>query len=194
MNTPVLAEPLAPFTDAYVLKPHRFHDDRGWFEETWSARRFREQTGVETTFVQDNASLSLVRGVVRGLHYQRPPAAQAKLVRCSAGSLFDAIVDIRRGSPTYGKSASIVLSVENGLQLFVPRGFAHGFCALEPGTQIAYKVDGPYSPECDAGIKWNDPALGIDWPVTESEALLAGKDLKHPALADAPADFEWGGA
>ena len=152
-----------------------------------------DQTGVQINFVQDNASLSLVRGVVRGLHYQRPPFAQGKLVRCSAGSLFDAIVDIRQGSPTYGRSASITLSLENGLQLWVPRGFAHGFCALEPGTQIAYKVDAPYSPECDAGIRWSDPALGIDWPVTESQAQLTSKDLNHPALADAPADFEWTG-
>lgn len=191
MTATVLAEPLAPFADAYILKPHRFRDERGWFEETWSASRFRELTGIETRFVQDNASLSLSRGVVRGLHYQRPPAAQGKLVRCSAGSLFDAIVDIRKGSPTYGKAASVVLSVENGLQLWVPRGFAHGFCALEPGTQIAYKVDAPYSPECDAGILWNDPALGIDWPVLPGDAMLAPKDQVHPVLSEAPEDFVW---
>lgn len=191
MTNSASATPLAPFNDAYVLKPQRFHDDRGWFEETWSEARFAAQTGVETGFVQDNASRSLMRGVVRGLHYQRPPFAQGKLVRCSSGALFDAIVDIRKGSPTYGRSASVTLSMENGLQLWVPRGFAHGFCALEAGTQIAYKVDAPYSPECDAGILWNDPALGIDWPIREDEALLAPKDIAHPALADAPVDFEW---
>jgi dTDP-4-dehydrorhamnose 3,5-epimerase len=185
-------ERLGPFEDAFLIPPRRFGDDRGWFEESWNAERFRAQTGVETVFVQDNASRSTAAGTVRGLHFQAPPFAQAKLVRCPRGAIYDAIVDIRHGSPTFGQWAGVELTEDNGLQLWVPRGFAHGFATLEPDSEIAYKVDNPYSAEQDGGIFWNDPAIGIDWPFDTDAAILSDKDRAAPLLADLPKLFEYG--
>ena len=184
---------LEPFDDVFLIEPRRFHDDRGWFEETWNADRFLEETGVDTRFLQDNLSLSREAGVVRGMHYQREPFAQGKLVRCAAGRLFDAVIDIRKGSPTYGRWAGAELSLDNGRQLWCPSGFAHGFATLEPLSMLAYKVDGRYSRAHEGGIAWDDPDIGIDWPFDVSTARLKEADQAWPRLADAPEDFRWSG-
>ena len=149
------------------------------------------QHGIDAAFVQENHSLSVDRGVVRGLHFQSPPAGQAKLVRVGAGSILDVAVDIRRGSPSYGRHVAVVLSAAEGNQLFVPEGFAHGFCTLEPNTEVIYKVNRYYSREHDLGLAWNDPELGIAWPVSEGDALLSDKDRRQPALAELPAYFRY---
>lgn len=170
------------------ITPKKFGDHRGFFSEVFKRDAMRE-AGVEIEFVQDNHSMSQAVGVVRGLHYQRPPFAQAKLVRVVRGAIFDVAVDIRKGSPTFGQHVSRILSAENWKQLLVPAGFAHGFATLEPDTEVLYKVDAPYAPEHEGGILWNDPALGIDWPVTESEATLSEKDTVYPVLANAELVF-----
>jgi dTDP-4-dehydrorhamnose 3,5-epimerase len=170
------------------IVPARFADARGFFSETYNRAAFRE-IGVACEFVQDNHSLSKDRGTVRGLHFQIAPFAQAKLVRVLRGAICDVAVDIRRSSPTYGQSFAVALSAENGHQLFVPAGFAHGFCTLEPDTEVFYKVDAPYSREHERGVKWNDPALGIDWPVSSSEAMLIERDRLLPLLDGLPAWF-----
>lgn len=188
-----MSETLAPFTDAYVLEPARHSDERGWFSVTWNVDGFRKETGVDTVFVQDNLSRSLKAGTVRGLHFQREPQAQGKLVRCARGALFDVIVDIREGSPTYGQWGGAELTAENGRQLWVPRGYAHGFVALTDGTEIAYKVDGPYNQEAEGTIVWNDPDLAIDWPFDRSTALLKAADRDAPRLKDASPGFVWRG-
>src|ERR1044071_2488336 len=157
------------------IRPVRHHDPRGFFSEIFRESVLREH-GIDVPFVQENHSLSVERGVVRGLHFQAPPAGQAKLVRVAAGSILDVAVDIRRGSPTYGRHVAVVLSAAEGNQLFVPEGFAHGFCTLEPNTEVVYKVSRYYSAAHDAGMMWNDPALGIAWPVTAEQALLSDKD------------------
>ena len=185
-------EPLGPFFDAYLIEPRRFGDERGWFEEVWNETRFQSLTGVSCHFVQDNASRSAATGTVRGLHFQSPPMAQAKLVRCPRGAIFDVIVDIRHGSPTFGQWAGAHLTADNGHQLWVPRGFAHGFVTLELDSEIAYKVDNPYSAPHDGGIFWNDPAIGIIWPFETGRAVLSDKDRKAPRLADLPRLFEFG--
>jgi dTDP-4-dehydrorhamnose 3,5-epimerase len=167
-----------------VLVPRRFGDPRGVFCETYS-RRTLSSVGIEVEFVQDNQSISTERGVVRGLHYQLPPFEQAKLVRVVRGAAYDVVVDIRRGSPTFGKHVAATLTGENWHQVFVPAGFAHGFCTLEPNTEVIYKVSNFYSPEHDRGLMWNDPELGIKWPVAPGEAKLSEKDLRHPRLRDA---------
>jgi len=172
-----------------LIVPQRFGDARGYFVETWNRKAFAAEAGLDLEFVQDNASLSRVAGTVRGLHYQRPPMAQAKLVRCVRGALVDVVVDIRRGSPTYGGHVSAELTAEGGEQLFVPAGFAHGFCTLEPDTEIAYKVTAFYSREHDAGIVWNDPELGIEWPLRGREPSLSDKDRQLPRLADIGSPF-----
>mgnify|MGYP001169986503 CR=1 FL=1 len=173
-----------------LIEPVVFEDSRGFFMESYNFRKFGE-LGISVTFVQDNHSLSKDKGVLRGLHYQLNPMAQTKLVRVTAGAIYDVVVDIRRGSPTYGQWESFVLSAENKLQLFVPRGFAHGFCTLEPNTEVLYKVDNYYSPEHDRGIAWNDPALGIPWPV--EHPILSEKDARHPRLAEAENNFRYEG-
>jgi len=173
-----------------LIEPVVFEDSRGFFMESYNFRKFGE-LGISVTFVQDNHSLSKDKGVLRGLHYQLNPMAQSKLVRVTAGAIFDVVVDIRQGSPTYGQWESFVLSAENKLQLFVPRGFAHGFCTLEPNTEVLYKVDNYYSPEHDRGIAWNDPALGIPWPV--EHPILSEKDARHPRLAEAENNFRYEG-
>ncbi len=176
--------------DVVVLTPRIFRDARGFFSETWNRRALGE-AGIEADFVQDNHSLSRDKGVVRGLHFQTPPHAQDKLVRVIRGRVLDVAVDIRRGSPTFGRHVAVELSAENWRQLWVPRGFAHGFCTLEPDTEVLYKVTDYYAPECDEGLLWNDPALGIDWPVGEGEAILSEKDRSHPRLAELPEVFQF---
>lgn len=174
--------------DVLLVTPRRHADQRGFFSETFSARDFAA-AGITASFVQENHSLSVATGVVRGLHYQKWPHAQGKLVRCVAGSAFDVAVDIRRSSPTFGRHVSAVLSAESGTQIWIPEGFAHGFCTLEPNSQIVYKVTDYYAPECDRGIRWDDPALAIVWPDVCRQALLSEKDRMQPLLADAPHDF-----
>ncbi|ASS67326.1 MULTISPECIES: dTDP-4-dehydrorhamnose 3,5-epimerase [unclassified Paenibacillus] len=168
------------------IEPAVHGDQRGFFVESYNEARFQEY-GITHRFVQDNHSLSVEAGVLRGLHYQLDPKAQTKLVRCTAGAIYDVAVDIRRGSPTFGKWQGFILSAANHRQLLVPRGFAHGFCTLVPNSEVQYKVDELYSAEHDRGIAWNDPALGIDWPVRNP--VLSKKDDMHPALMDAEIDF-----
>lgn len=188
-----MPETLAPFSDAYVFAPVRHCDERGWFSVTWNADAFRRATGVDTHFIQDNLSRSMKAGTVRGLHYQREPHAQGKLVRCARGALYDVIVDIREGSPTFGRWGGVELTAENGRQLWVPRGFAHGFVALLDDTEIAYKVDGQYARELEGAINWNDPDLGIDWPFDRAAAMLKAEDRDAPCLKDAAPGFVWKG-
>jgi dTDP-4-dehydrorhamnose 3,5-epimerase len=176
-------EPLA-IADVKIITPRRFQDDRGFFSETWNARAFRE-AGIEADFVQDNHAYSVEKGVVRGLHYQLPPSAQGKLVRVTKGAILDVAVDIRRASPTFGHHVSAVLSAENWRQIWVPVGFAHGYVTLEPHTEVVYKVTNLYAPALDRGIMWSDPALGIDWGLTDTEAILSEKDRRQPRLAEA---------
>ena len=171
--------------DVRILIPKKFGDHRGFFSETYSRKSLRDIAGVDLEFVQDNHSLSVEKGVVRGLHYQLPPMAQDKLIRVTRGSILDVAVDIRRGSATFSKHVTAVISAENWRQIFVPRGFAHGFVTLEPNTEVFYKVTNYYSPKDERGIRWNDPELGIDWNITEANAILSKKDTEYPALADA---------
>ncbi len=182
------AERLA-IADLLLIEPTRFGDDRGFFSEVFS-RRALAAHGITADFVQDNHSLSRQKGVVRGLHFQRPPSAQGKLVRVVRGSILDVAVDIREGSPTYGQHVACELSASNWQQLWVPPGFAHGFVTLEEDTEVLYKVDAYYDREADAGIAWNDPALGIDWPV--NDPILSDKDRKAPKLSDIPPPFPKG--
>nr|WP_150959441.1 dTDP-4-dehydrorhamnose 3,5-epimerase [Aneurinibacillus sp. XH2] len=172
--------------DVFILEPKVHNDNRGFFMESYNERKLRE-LGIHQNFIQDNHSLSTEAGVLRGLHYQLNPKAQAKLVRVTAGAIYDVVVDIRRGSPTFGQWIGVILSAHNHRQLLVPKGFAHGFCTLVPNTEVQYKVDEYYSPECDRGILWNDPGLGIDWPVTNP--VLSEKDKGHPFLKDADINF-----
>lgn len=176
-----------------LLTPRRFGDHRGFFAETYSARVLAE-AGVETVFVQDNHSLSEVQGTVRGLHFQAPPHAQAKLVRCGRGALFDVAVDIRRGSPTYGHWVGYELSFDNGRQLLVPAGFAHGFMTLTAGTEIVYKCSDFYAPESEGALRWDDPQVGIAWPGGPEAPVLSGKDAEAPLLGDLNTPFVWEGA
>jgi dTDP-4-dehydrorhamnose 3,5-epimerase len=173
-----------------AITPPRFGDHRGYFSEVFKDAWFRENV-ADVTFVQDNESLSAEPGTVRGLHFQIPPFAQGKLVRCLAGRIMDVAVDIRIGSPSFGKWLSWELTPENGTQLWVPPGFAHGFATLEPNSVISYKVTAPYSPEHDRGIAWNDPAIGIRWPVEEQAMVLSDKDKALPRLADLPNQFSY---
>lgn len=177
-------EPLA-IADVKLITPRRFADDRGFFSETWSARAW-EGAGFTAPFVQDNHAYSVAKGVVRGLHFQLPPAAQGKLVRVTRGAIRDVAVDIRRGSPSFGRHVSAVLSADNWAQLWVPEGFAHGYMTLEPDTEVIYKVTNLYAPALDRGIRWDDPALGIDWGLSGQAAVLSEKDRKLPTLAEAP--------
>jgi dTDP-4-dehydrorhamnose 3,5-epimerase len=185
----MLLESLA-IPDVKRLVPRVFRDERGEFAETYSQRAL-ETAGLQVAFVQDNHSISRAKGVVRGLHFQKPPHAQGKLVRVTRGAVFDVAVDIREGSPTYGRHVATVLSAENWAQLWVPPGFAHGFCTLEPETEVLYKVTAYYAPESDSGIAWDDVALGIDWPVTVGEATLSDKDRRLPKLADLGPVFQF---
>lgn len=175
-----------------MITPPKFGDHRGFFSETYNKRALAE-AGLDLEFVQDNHSLSAQKGTLRGLHFQTPPFGQDKLVRVTRGAILDVAVDLRRGSPTYGQHVSAELSAENWSQLLVPIGFAHGFVTLEPDTEVLYKVTQYYSPECDRGLLWNDPDLGIPWPVAEADAILSDKDRKHPRLRDLPDIFIYGG-
>jgi dTDP-4-dehydrorhamnose 3,5-epimerase len=170
----MVVEPLA-IPEVKRLVPDIFRDERGAFSETYSLRAL-EAAGIGTNFVQDNHSVSRSKGVVRGLHFQKPPHAQAKLVRVAHGAIFDVAVDIRKGSPTYGRHVSAILSADNWAQLWIPVGFAHGFCTLEPNTEVIYKTSAYYAPECDSGVRWDDPTLAIAWPVSASDAILSNKD------------------
>ncbi|MFD0589820.1 dTDP-4-dehydrorhamnose 3,5-epimerase [Paenibacillus sp. GCM10027627] len=173
-----------------VLEPKVHMDSRGFFLESYSKNSFNE-LGIDIDFVQDNHSLSVDIGVIRGLHYQLNPKAQAKLVRVISGSIFDVVVDIRRGSPTFGKWEGFHLSADNKRQLFVPSGFAHGFCTTSVNTEVVYKVNEYYSPEYDRGISWNDPALAISWPA--EHPVLSDKDKRHPQLSEAEFNFYYEG-
>src|ERR1700736_4200120 len=176
--------------DIKLITPVRHVDSRGFFSEVFKENVLREH-GIDIHFVQDNHSLSASKGVVRGLHFQIPPFAQAKLLRVTAGSILDVAVDIRWGSPSFGRHVAVVLSASEGSQLFIPEGFAHGYCTLAPDTEVIYKVSAYYSPEHDRGLLWNDPALGIAWPVAATEALLSDKDRRQPALAELPQHFRY---
>lgn len=176
-------------TDVKLLTPKKHGDHRGFFSEVYNKKAFAE-AGVEIDFVQDNHSLSAEKGTMRGLHFQTPPFAQDKLVRVVRGSVFDVAVDLRRGSPTYGQHVSAVVSAEEWNQILVPAGFAHGFMTLETDTEVIYKVSNYYAPDHDEGILWNDPALGIEWPVAEGEAVLSDKDRRQPLFAEIVSRFE----
>jgi dTDP-4-dehydrorhamnose 3,5-epimerase len=180
----------AEIADIKLIKPVRHGDHRGFFSEVFRESVLRQQ-GIDLQFVQENHSLSASKGVVRGLHFQVPPFAQAKLLRVTSGSIFDVAVDIRWGSPTFGRHVAAVLSVSEWNQLLIPEGFAHGFCTLEPDTEVIYKVSNYYSAEHDRGLLWNDPALGIDWPVSIEETVLSERDRQHPLLADLPRFFRY---
>jgi len=174
-----------------VIEPKVFGDHRGWFMETYSEEKFRE-AGLDLKFVQDNQSFSATKGTLRGLHYQMSPKAQTKLVRCTRGKIFDVAVDIRKGSPTFGKWFGIELSEENKKQLLIPQGFAHGFMTLTDDVEVQYKVDELYAPECDRGIVWNDPTIGVEWPVELAAPVLSAKDQVAPTLLDAENNFVYG--
>jgi dTDP-4-dehydrorhamnose 3,5-epimerase len=174
--------------DVILIELNRFEDARGYFNETYSHERYRAG-GVAATFVQDNLSLSRRVGTLRGLHFQASPMEQAKLVTCVAGAIFDVAVDIRASSPTFGEHVAAELSAANKRQLYVPVGFAHGFCTLQPDTLVTYKTSSVYDAASDRGLAWNDPALGIEWPLPPSGPVLSDRDGRHPKLADLPKSF-----
>ena len=167
----------------FIIEPKVFKDARGYFMEAWKQAEFDEHVG-KTVFIQDNESKSSY-GVLRGLHYQKGDASQAKLVRVIKGKVLDVAVDIRKSSPTFGKHVMVELSEDNKRQFFIPRGFAHGFLVLSDEAIFTYKVDNPYAPQCDAGIRWNDPDLGIEWPIDPAKVQTSEKDLKQPLLKEA---------
>jgi dTDP-4-dehydrorhamnose 3,5-epimerase len=173
---------------AWYIKPRVFRDERGFFLETYAAEGFAER-GMSTAFVQDNHSRSLRRGVLRGMHFQRPPHTQAKLIRAVRGAIYDVIVDLRRGSPTYGQWRGFELDDTDLGMLYVPHGFAHGFCTLTDETDVVYKVDAYYAPECDGGLLWSDPDVNISWPV--QTPLLSKKDRELPRLAQLDSPFQY---
>lgn len=177
--------------DVLLLTPPRIADARGWFSETWSARAFA-RAGVSAAFVQDNHSHSVMAGTVRGLHYQRPPFAQGKLVRVVRGRILDVAVDARLGSPSYGRWVSAELSAESGVQMWIPRGFLHGFVTLEPGTDVLYKVDAPYDAASDGAVRFDDRDLAIDWRIDPGAAVLSDKDARAPAFRDFVSPFLYG--
>ena len=176
--------------DVILIKPKVFGDERGYFVETFRSDLFAQQSGIKTTFIQDNESRSS-HGVLRGLHYQLPPYSQSKLVRVIEGKVLDVAVDIRQGSPTFGQHVSVELSAENKHQLFVPRGFAHAFVVLSETAVFAYKVDNYYSPECDRGIRFDDPDLGIDWQIDPQSLQLSDKDKVQPLLKETNDLFDY---
>lgn len=177
--------------EVFVFTPKRFGDDRGYFAETYNSALMEPMTGP-LNWVQDNHSHSAVRGTLRGLHFQKPPFAQHKLVRCIRGAILDVAVDIRHGSPTFGDHVSTILTADGGEQIFVPAGFAHGFVTLEDGCEVIYKVTNHYSAPHDSGIKWNDPELAIDWGLDEREIKLSARDAEQPLLSETPAVFTYG--
>lgn len=174
--------------EVLILTPRRFGDMRGWFMETYNAARMHE-AGIAIDWVQDNHSMSAAKGTLRGLHYQAPPRAQDKLVRCSKGAILDVAVDFREGSPRFGRWVTVELSAENGRQLLVPKGFLHGFVTLTDDAEVQYKCSDLYSPEHDGAVRWDDPQIGVDWGVTAP--VLSDKDRGAPLLADAPRPFRY---
>lgn len=174
----------------FIIEPHLFEDERGYFCESFNEEHFRKLTGINTHFVQDNESCSAT-GVVRGLHFQLPPSAQSKVVRCSQGEIMDVAVDIRRGSPTFLKSVSVILSGENHRQLFIPRGFAHGFVVRRGDALVHYKCDNLYAPSSERAILWNDPQLNIDWGISADQAILSKKDLNSSTLEELDTLFDY---
>ena len=174
----------------YIIEPKLFEDERGYFFEAFSERKFAELTGIDTRFVQDNESRS-AKGVVRGLHFQLPPHAQSKLVRVVSGTILDVAVDIRRGSPSFGRYVAVELSEHNHRQLFIPRGFAHGFSVLEGDAIVEYKCDNYYAPEAEGAIRWDDPTLAINWQIADSEAIVSGKDMANPLFEECKALFDY---
>lgn len=176
--------------DVRILTPRVFGDNRGWFMESWSKRDL-DRAGLSFEFLQDNHSFSAQKGTLRGLHFQKDPYAQAKLVRCARGAIMDVAVDIRRGSAFYGKWTAVELSADNRKQFLIPRGFAHGFLTLTDDVEILYKADQYYSPEADRSVAWNDPAIGIQWGIVSP--ILSLKDQNAPLLADSDANFVYGG-
>ncbi len=175
-----------------LLRPKKFGDKRGFFSEVYSLRAMAD-AGINVAFVQDNHSFSTERGVIRGLHFQIPPFAQAKLLRVTKGAIFDVAVDVRLGSPTYGKFYAAELSAENWCQLFVPEGFAHGFATLTPDCEVLYKVSAHYTPSHDRGLRWNDPEVGVPWPVSAALAILSDRDKLLPQLRDIQSPFQYRG-
>lgn len=176
--------------EVMLLRPRRFADPRGFFTETYRAPAAAE-AGVTDVFVQDNLSYSAAPGTVRGLHYQAPPRAQAKLVSVLTGRILDVAVDVRRGSPTYGRHVKAGLDAEGGWQIYVPAGFLHGFVTLEPDTRVFYKVSDVHDPGCDGAVRWDDAALGIDWGIDPADAVLSGRDAAAPAFADFTSPFAY---
>ena len=176
----------------WVSKPVRFHDARGYFVETYNMCSTQD-FGVMASFVQDNQSLSFKSGTVRGLHFQIPPKPQAKLIRVVRGSIYDVAVDLRIASPTFGQWTATTLTAHHGEQIFIPRGLAHGFCTLEPDTEVAYKVDEYYAPELEQGLAWDDPTLAIDWPVLPGDAVLSDRDRKLGSFANFVSPFRYDG-
>ena len=174
----------------YIIEPRLFEDERGYFFEAFSERKFAELTGIETRFVQDNESRS-AKGVVRGLHFQLPPHAQSKLVRVVRGKILDIAVDIRRGSPTFGHYVAVELSEHNHRQLFIPRGFAHGFSVLEGDAIVEYKCDNYYAPEAEGAIRWDDPTLAIDWHIADNEVIVSAKDKANKLFEECEALFDY---
>jgi dTDP-4-dehydrorhamnose 3,5-epimerase len=173
-----------------ILTPRRFGDARGWFSEVWNAQTLAAK-GVTTTFIQDNHSFSRDAGTVRGLHFQSPPHAQVKLVRCGRGRVFDVAVDIRKGSPSYGQWTGVELSAENGRQLYIPVGFLHGFATLEADCELLYKCSDVYAPDCDGAVRFDDPDLGIDWGTDPAKAVLSDKDRAAPLFRNFATPFTY---
>lgn len=167
----------APLEGVFLINLEKREDERGFFARTFCSEEFREK-GLETAFVQANDSFSIEQGTLRGMHYQLPPFAEAKLVRCIKGSLYDAVLDLREDSPTFGQSFGTILSADNRTMMYVPRGFAHGFLTLEPYTEVYYLVSAPYSPKFERGIRWNDPRFNISWP--EPPRVISERDNSHP--------------
>ncbi|WP_175990109.1 dTDP-4-dehydrorhamnose 3,5-epimerase [Bacillus sp. Marseille-Q1617] len=176
--------------DLVIVEPKVFGDHRGWFMETYNKENFSDE-GINIKFVQDNQSFSATKGTLRGLHYQLNPKAQTKLVRCTKGAIYDVAVDIRKGSLTFGKWFGVELTAENKKQLLIPKGYAHGFMTLTEDVEVQYKVDELYAPECDRGITWDDPEIGIDWPI-DIKPILSEKDKKAPLLNNAENNFVYG--
>lgn len=176
-----------PLAGAFILTPRRFGDARGWFSEVWNSRTLAE-VGIEVAFVQDNHSFSAPKGTLRGLHYQSPPHAQGKLVRCASGTVWDVAVDVRGPSSTYGAWHGVELSAENGRQFWIPEGFLHAFVTLTENAEVLYKCTDHYAPDCDGGVLWNSASLGIDWPL-DGDPILSEKDATAPDFADWTSPF-----
>ena len=177
-------------TGLFEITPPRFTDHRGFLSEAYNADELARH-GIDIPFIQDNHSHSLTKGTVRGLHFQAPPFAQAKLVRVVRGTILDIALDIRVGSPSFGRHVAVEVSAEKGNQMLVPAGFAHGFCTLTPETDVIYKLSAPHSKEHERGVLWTDPDLGIDWPVTPESAVVSEKDRTNPLLKELPPYFRW---